>query len=256
MEAPFKPKPLLNKSELKAIKRARTKVQGRKVVTDDVRKLKSLKVTPDLDPKEAPNYYKEPIWVEYYIPKESRFAYETKYLFIYLVDPPEREDGMDRYLKLSKEKDELFDIIRFMEEFPKHKKTVEDSYHDRMGMFETIHRSYNAFLNSEDPGDLKSAAYVTEALMKFEPTVASLKLFPDFLIYNLNWLIRGLNRGRVKFSLEDTIISLLIKRRTEHWEKHDLPEDPDFDLLAALFYEQAFPHRGAEELEPDDFLME
>ncbi|MCC5816342.1 MAG: hypothetical protein JJT78_16445 [Leptospira sp.] len=256
MEAPFKPKPLLNKSELKQIKRARTKVQGKKVVTDDVRKLKSLKVTPDLDPKDAPNYYKEPIWVEYYIPKESRFAYETKFLFIYLVDPIEREDGLDRYLKIYQDKNELFDLFKFIEDYPKNKDSVMKAYHDRLGMFETVHNSYLSYQNSGDANELKSAAYVTEALMKFEPTVASLKLFPDFLIYNLNWLIRTMNRSRVKFSLEDTTISLMIKRRNDHWEKNNLPEDEDFDLLAALFYEQAFPHRGAEELEPDDFLME
>lgn len=256
MDSPFKPKPLLNKSELKAIKRARTKVQGKKVVTDDVRKLKSLKVTPDLDPKETPNFYKEPIWIEYYIPKESRFAYETKFLFIYLVDTLEREDGLDRYLKIYKDKNELFDLVQFIEDFPKNKSQVLSSYHDRLGMYETIHNSYTQYKVSRDPIDLKSACYVTEALMKFEPTVASLELFPDFLLYNLNWLIREMNRGRVNFSLEDTTISLLIKRRNEHWERNNLPEDEDFDLLSALFYEQAFPHRGAEELMPDDFLME
>jgi len=255
VEIPFKPKPLLNKSELKAIKRSRTKIQGKKVVTDDVRKLKSLKVTPDLPAGEAIHYYKEPIWIEYYIPKESRFAYETKYLFIYLVDPSPREDGLDRYLNLYKEKDEVFDIFQFAEDYPEHKELVFHSYHDRIGMFETIRNACLSYRSTLNAVDLKPACYVTEALIKFEPTIASLKLFPDFLIYNLNWFIRKLNRGRIQFSLEDTTISLLIKRRNEHWEKNNLPEDEDFDLLAALFYEQAFPHRGAEELEPDDFIM-
>lgn len=256
METPFKPKPLLNKAQLKQIKRSRTKVGGKKVVTDDVNKLKSLKVRPDVDPKEAHNYYKEPIWIEYYIPKESRFAYETKFLYIPLIDPPPREDGLDKYLNIYKEKNELFDIIKFTEDFPEHREYIFRSYHDKLGMIDAIHTSYLSYKNSKNPRDLKEACYVTEALIKFEPTLACLTLFPDYLIYNLNWLIRSLNKGNVKFSLEDTTISLLIKRRNEYWENHKLPEDEDFDLLAALFYEQAFPHRGAEELEPDDFLME
>ncbi|WCL50558.1 hypothetical protein [Leptospira sp. GIMC2001] len=256
MDPSFKPKPLLNKSELRQIKKSRTKVEGKKVVTDDVRKLKSLKVTPELSADEEINYYKEPIWIEYYIPKESRFAYETKFLYVYLVDPPEREDGFDRYLKLYKERGEFFDIYDFIKEYPKNESLVMQSYHDRMTMFETIHNSVEVYRNNQDPLELKNACYVTEALMKFEPTLASVKLFPDFLIYNLNWLIRELNKNHINFSLEDTTISVLIKRRNEYWENSKIMEDEDFELLAALFYEQAFPHRGAEELQPDDFLME
>lgn len=255
MEVPFKPKPLLNKSELKQIKRSRTKIQGKKVVTDDVLKLKSLKVTPDIDPSEATNYYREPIWIEYYIPKESRFAYETKYLFVFLVDPPPRSDGLDAILNAYKERGNFLDIIQVAEDYPDHKDLILRSYHDRMGMFENIHKALQSFQHSDSAIELKSACYVTEALMKYEPTVASLKLFPDFLVYNLNWLIRQLNLAKIPFSLEDTTISLLIKRRNEHWEAEGLPEDSDFDLLSALFYEQAFPHRGAEELEPDDFIL-
>nr|OBZ98365.1 Uncharacterized protein A9P81_3649 [Leptospira interrogans serovar Copenhageni/Icterohaemorrhagiae] len=37
---PFKPKPLLNKSELRQIKKSRTRVEGKKVITDDVKKIK------------------------------------------------------------------------------------------------------------------------------------------------------------------------------------------------------------------------
>lgn len=50
---PFKPKPLLNKSELRQIKKSRTRVEGKKVITDDVKKLKSLNVTPDLPKKNS-----------------------------------------------------------------------------------------------------------------------------------------------------------------------------------------------------------
>jgi hypothetical protein len=256
MDPSFKPKPLLNKSELKAIRKQRTRVEGKKVVTDDVIKLKSLKVTPEIPVEEEINYYKEPISIEYYIPKESRFAYETKYLYIALIDPPEREDGLDRYLKIYKDKNQFFDILQFMQDYPKNNELIERSYHDRMGMLVAIQKSLRSYAKTDSAIELKEACYVVEGLMKFEPTLATIELFPDYLIYNLNWLIRELNKKRVVFSLEDATISLLIKRRNEFVEVNNLPEDEDFDLLAALFYEQAFPHRGAVELQPDDFLME
>jgi hypothetical protein len=35
----------------------------------------------------------------------------------------------------------------------------------------------------------------------------------------------------------------------------NLPEDEDFELLSALFFEQAYPNRGAEALSDQDFLI-
>ncbi|HMV41307.1 MAG TPA: hypothetical protein PKD50_02155, partial [Leptospiraceae bacterium] len=121
MESSFKPKPILNRNELRQIKQSRTRVEGKKVITDDVRKLKSLKVTPDLAPDEAINYYKEPIWIEYYIPKESRFALETKYLYILLIPPTPRpideilikaqkEDTFINLLELSNSKEKYAEV--------------------------------------------------------------------------------------------------------------------------------------------------
>jgi len=73
---------------------------------------------------------------------------------------------------------------------------------------------------------------------------------------NCEWLIKRLNKGGVLFSLEDRTISLLIKRRNEFFEENDYPVDDDFELLSALFFEQAYPHRGAEELQAQDFLLD
>ena len=62
--------------------------------------------------------------------------------------------------------------------------------------------------------------------------------------------------SNVTFSLEDRTIALLIKRRNEFFEEKDFPVDDDFELLSALFFEQAYPHRGAEELDAQDFLLD
>lgn len=121
---PFKPKPLLNKSELRQIKKSGTRVEGKKVITDDVKKLKSLNVTPDLPKKELVHYYKEPIWIEYYIPRESRFAYEVKYLFVKLIDP---RPG-DTILKDAISKGEFIDVLDVMFRYPEKETLIRNSY--------------------------------------------------------------------------------------------------------------------------------
>jgi len=249
----FKPKPLLNKSELRQIKQTRTKIQGKKVLTDDVKKLKSLRVRPVLSFEEAIHYYKEPIWIEYYIPKESRFAYETKFLYVKLSDlsPLEEDKASERIIENIKS-NSLIDPIEWFENDKELKKSFENSYHNVMGFLQSIHIIASNYQLTNNPKDIKTACYLTETLLKYEPTLASLSYCKDFMIHNLNYWIRTLNREKIEFSLEDVTVSLLIKRRNELWDKENLPEDSDFDLMSALFYEQAFPHRGADELSPED----
>jgi hypothetical protein len=248
-----KTKPLLNRGDLKQIKRSRTRVDGKKVVTDDVRKLKSLKVQPELADDEAIHYYKEPIWIEYYIPKESRFAHETKYLFVKLIDPAPRP-GRDKYLKECIMIGEIVDIYDFMLNRPETETTIRHSYQSIFGIVERISRITQIYRETGQAEELKTACYLTESLIKFEPTLASLEYFGDYILWNLNYYIRALNREKIEFSLEDATVSLLIKRRNSYWEDNEFAIDEDFDLLAALFYEQAFPNRGADELAPEDLL--
>ncbi|MCB1177980.1 MAG: hypothetical protein KDK36_10410, partial [Leptospiraceae bacterium] len=226
--------------------------QGRKVLTDDVKKLKSLKVTPDLDEEEKINYYKEPIWIEYYIPKESRFALETKYLFVKLIDPIPREN--DEILKKAMEEDKVVEIHKLAEMRGKVGELVRQSYQNSLTMFETISEQLEQYEETGNANLLLPAIYITETLMHFEPTLATLELLGDYCLHNLHWFIRRLNKANIEFSLEDRNVLLLVKRRNFYWEENELPEDEDFDLFAALFFEQAYPHRGAEELEERDFL--
>ncbi|XDD50591.1 hypothetical protein AB3N59_01935 [Leptospira sp. WS92.C1] len=243
---PFKPKPLLNKSELRQIKKSRTRVEGKKVITDDVKKLKSLNVTPDLPKKELIQYYKEPIWIEYYIPRESRFAYEVKYLFVKLIDPIPRPEPADRVLREALKKGEFIDLIDVLFQYPEKENLIRSSYLNTFSFLESISSNYKQYLKSKDAYDLRVPLFHTEALMKREPTVATLEFLGAFTIYNLNWLIRKLNEAGEEFSLEDETISMLIKRRNEYWDEKSLIADEDFELFAALFYEQAFPHRGSD----------
>ncbi|TGK12884.1 hypothetical protein EHO60_03145 [Leptospira fletcheri] len=252
----YKPKPLLNKSELRQIKRSRTRVGGKKVITDDVKKLKSLSVTPDLPAEELVHYYKEPIWIEYYIPRESRFAYEIKYLFVKLIDVEPRPAPQDSILREALNKDRFIDLMEIIRLHPEREKLINSSYVNTLQFFESISSGYQQYVQTNDPHYLRIPLYHTETLMKREPSLASLEFLGSFTLHNLNWLIRRLNRGAKEFSLEDETISVLIKRRNEHWEKAKLAEDEDFNLFSALFYEQAFPHRGLEELDSEEISDE
>lgn len=251
----FKPKPILNKSELKQIRKSRTRIQGKKVITDDVIKLKSLKVMPDLPDSEKIYYYKEPIWIEYYIPKESRFAQEIKFLFIKLIDAVPRT-GKDIIIEKAFLSDSFIDILSLINEYPEYTDLLKKSYQKFLPMLETISDNVKQFAVTGDCEFLKVPVYLTETMILFEPTLATLEFLGEYTIYNLNWLIKRLNIGNINFSLEDRTICILIKRRNDYWDEQKLPIDEDFDIMAALFFEQAYPHRGALELDESDFLLD
>ncbi|MCB1189245.1 MAG: hypothetical protein H7A23_03775 [Leptospiraceae bacterium] len=250
----FKPKPILNRSELKQIKKSRTKLEGKKIITDDVKKLKSLKVAPDLSIEEMVNYYKEPIWIEYYIPKESRFALEIKYLFIKLIEPVPRDT--DNLLKDAMEQNDFLDIWKVKDKKKEYEELIKRSYINTFPMWENISEHINQFKNTNNAELLRTPVYLYETLMQFEPSLATLELLGEHLIYNMNWLIKKLNQANVDFSLEDYTTSILIKRRNIYWEENKLENDEDFEIMSTLFFEQAFPHRGAEELDEADFLLD
>ncbi len=59
----------------------------------------------------------------------------------------------------------------------------------------------------------RQALYLTELLMKYEPTIASLEFIGDFQTHNLNYLIRKLNAIGEHFLLEDDTVAYLVRRK-------------------------------------------
>ena len=172
--ASFSPKRMLNRNELRQIKKSRTRVDGNKVLTDDVKKLKSLKVSPDLSEEEKIGYYREPIWIEYYIPKESRFAQEIKYLYIKLVDPKPRET--DEILKKAIEEDSLINLLQLSKGNSDTAKLIKKSYVNFQSILETIDDQVSQFESTGDAEYLRTVVYLTETLMMYEPTIATLEI--------------------------------------------------------------------------------
>ena len=244
-------KELASRGDLKRIQRAGVKVHGQKVVADDVNKLKSLSVTPQLE-GEFSDHYIEPVRIEYYIPKESRFVTETRYLYVPLVDPEPRTEPDDAILRDHNDAEKFVDLLQVLGDYPQYTTLILDSYHETFHMYESLSRTMKEART--DPQKYKTALYMVETLAQHEPTLAALEALGEFQSWNLNWLIRTMNEQGVEFACADYTISYLIKRRNEYWEQNELPFDERFEILATLFYDQAFPNRGLHIGEEDYFF--
>jgi hypothetical protein len=252
-DAAMRSKDLASRAQLKQIKKAGVRHSGKKVVTDDVKKLKSLAVEPTLAKGDDINFYIEPVRIEYYIPKESRFAVETRFLYVPLIDPVPRDSPDDTLLRGYMKQNRFIDLMEVMNEFPAHITAILDSYNNTLPLFESMSRALKDV--GEDPENYRAVLYLCETLMEYEPTLASLEILGDFLSWNLNWLIRKMNSLRITFSCSDKVISFLIKKRNQYWEENDLEYDERFEILAALFYEQAYPNRS-EHFESEDYFFD
>ncbi|MFN3605135.1 MAG: hypothetical protein ACK4UJ_10530 [Leptonema sp. (in: bacteria)] len=243
-------KRLSTKGEIKKIKQAKFKYEGKKVITDDVKKLKSLEVVPSIPKEELNDYYVEPVTIEYYVPKDSKFINEVRYLYIPLIDPP--FDEKYPILNEKMKKNSFFSIIEVLEEYPEYTSLILESYRDIFSFLERIEESLKEARSN--PEFYKTCFYLCERIFKFEPTLAYLEILGDYISWDLNWLIRKLNENKIKFSAEDDTIAYLIKRRNLYWEENQLPFDERFEILAALFYDLAYPNRGLSIEEQDMFF--
>jgi hypothetical protein len=144
--------------------------------------------------------------IEYYIPKESRFAVETKYLYIPLIDPVPRENPDDFILRNAMEKKEFVDLIEVMNRYPQHITDILESYANTMDMFERLSNTMKEVYGGREE-ELKTAFYITEVLMDFEPSIAALDFLGDFVTYNINWLIRQMNMAGIEFAASDRTVS-------------------------------------------------
>ena len=101
---------------------------------------------------------------------------------------------------------------------------------------------------------MKKIFYLIEILLEYEPSIAALEFLGPFQSWNVNWLIRKMNMSGVEITASDKTVSYLIKLRNVYWEENDLEYDENFEVLAALFYEQAYPNRGLTYEEEDYFF--
>jgi len=242
---------ILSKSGLRQIENKKTRVKGRKVVTDDIRKLKSLADKPIIPQGKINNYYVEPVVIEYYIPKESRFAYETKYLYIELFDPEPVKEIHKEILEHFKKKDTPIDVMDVMNSFPQYLIPILDYYTPVLHMYEALSVEINNGIKGDHVA-IRRALYLNEVLRKTEPTMPALDILGDYTTYNINWCIRYLNQNNIEHSLEDRTVHYLIKLHSIYHEEHN-SLDERFLILTEIYLEQAFPLDEDEYFDSLDF---
>lgn len=218
-----------------------------KVLGSDIKSLKEIPEYPQAFLEQNINYYREPIKIEYYMTKESRFAAETKYLFLELIDPVAKNKNQKRIFSYFKNKNEPIDIIKAMDVFPVFMKTTLLHYLERMPMLESLSMMYRAGLQGS-PLEIRKSLYMNETLRKKEPSVPGIEIFGDFTLYNINWAVRFLNQKNIEHSLEDaTIAHLIMLNKNKMLENKTI--DNRFLILSDIFLQQAFPFSSEEDKE-------
>lgn len=235
-----------------SLRRKSVRVDSSKIAVTDINKLKSLPATPYIQEEKANDYYIEPVVIEYYIPKESRFAYETKFLYVELYDPEPLNEAQAEVMGYFKERNEPIDIIEAMNAFPQYIRPILQSYNMYMELHEKTSMEYKSGLEGDNPVAIRRALYINEVLRKKEPKLAALEILGDYTTYNINWCIRFLMKNGIEHTLEDKTLEYLIKLHYLKQEEAGYAPDERFDILAAIYMEQAFPY-DEDYFEEDDF---
>lgn len=200
-----------------------------------------------LDTQLAPNndfyWYLEPVEVDTYVHEESRFEVKLELLVIKLPPVPPLEENFGDLPGMSKKifddhlyKDEPIMLMDILTEYPELQKALERSYSQYYKFLEHFQRQYQNFKEGNDRA-LEIAVYLTETLLKFEPTVMSLRYLGDVHTFNLNMLIAKMNQKRVLVNLELDTVQYLIKRCDLYGG--DYATDSDYQELSAIFLHKA-----------------
>ncbi len=185
-----------------------------------------------MEPADKINYYIEPVEIEIYLKKSGKVRTIIKDLYVDLIDVVPVTENAQKIFAHFKELDQPIDLMEIMNVFPEYMRVIYDSYYQNIELFEKLSMHLQSSITGSHDS-LRMALYFTELLLKYEPTVASTQYIGDFQTHNLNYLIRKLNTMGDSFSLEDSTVLYLIKRR--HHAFADRPADPEFDKLVELW---------------------
>ncbi len=185
-----------------------------------------------METKERINYYVEPVEVEIYLKKAGIVRTIIKDMYIDLIDVGPINEYSKEIFDYFIKQDEPIDIIEIMNVFPRYMRVIFESYYHRMPLYEKVSMHYKEML-SGSIDSLRLSIFFTELLLKYEPTIASSNFIGDFQTYNINYLVKRLNKAGQKFLLEDATVTYLIKRRDKAFENK--PRDREFEKLVELW---------------------
>jgi len=221
------------------------------VYTESIKRLKAIPEHPEyVNENERDNFYIEPVTIEYYVPKNSRFAAEVKYLYIPLIDPVPVRENPRKIFYYFQEKDIPIDVMEVMNIFPEHLIDIMNYYGSTLNLYENMAMQFRSGMK-ENPASIKKALYLNEVLRKMEPSIPFLDIIGDYINYNINWCVRFLNRNRIEHTLEDGTVANLILRYRLKLQQEGKEPDERFQILTDIYMEQAFP-QSYEDLRMDD----
>jgi hypothetical protein len=188
-----------------------------------------------MDSLDRINFYIEPVEIEIYLKKAGTIKTIVKDLFIELVDSVPTTEISTKIFKFFQDKDEPIDLIILQDNFPETILAYIESYYQYTNLYERLSMHMRSYLSGSIDA-LRQSLYLTELLMKYEPTLASLEVLGDFSTYNLNYFIRKLNALNEEFLLEDKTVEYLINRRRRKYEEREEEQDKEFEKLVELWY--------------------
>jgi len=186
------------------------------------------------EPADKTNYYTEPVEIEIYLKKAGTVKTIIKSLYIELIEENPKPAFAKKLFAHFKSMDEPIDIIEAQNYFPEIILPFSNSYYQ----FETLYEKLSMHFQSAIGGSNDSwrqSLYLTELLMKYEPTIASLETLGDFHTYNLNYIIRKLNVLNQTVPLEDATVAYLIKRERKAKAERNEKPDPEYEKLVELW---------------------
>lgn len=209
------------------------------VLHQSIKTLQDIPEFPNIPEAQRINYYVEPIEIEYYVAKKSRFSVITKYLFLELLDPVPTNPDQQRIYSYFRMQKEPIDILRLMDIFPVYMKSILLDYLPELDLFESLSKMYRAM--DEEPLAIRQTLYMNEVLRKKEPTISSLKILGDFTLFNINWAVRFLNQQKIPHTLEDSTVAYYIDiNKNKMLQTQNI--DDRFLILSDIYLHQAFPH--------------
>ena len=229
------------------------RIDSSKLSFTDINKIKQLPITPYVEEGSENNFYIEPVTIEYYIPKESRFAYESKFLYVELYDPIPQNETQKKLMEFFTKKGEPIDPIEVMNIFPQYIEQILNSYNMHMELLTSASIEFKAAISGLNLKSVRRALYVNEVLRKGEPKLAALDILGDYTTFNINWCIRFCNKNNIEHVVEDPTVEYLLKLHRMKYEDEHRALDERFEILAGIYMDQAFPYQDDIFEDDDDF---
>ena len=186
------------------------------------------------EPADKTNYYIEPVEIEIYLKKAGAVKTITKSLYIELIEEEPKPVFAKKLFLHFRTMEEPIDIIEAQNYFPEMILPFSNSYYQFEQLYEKLSMHFQAAIGGSIDS-WRQSLYLTELLMKYEPTIASLEMLGDFHTFNLNYIIRKLNILNQTIPLEDTTVAYLIKRERKAKAERNEKPDAEFEKLVELW---------------------